>query len=214
MSKTLILLSGGIDSATVLAIAKNKGEEIITLSFNYGQKHLKELESADFLASYFEVIDHKIINLDLSQWGGSSLTSTKEEIPQNGLTQGVPNTYVPGRNTIFIAIALSIAEAQQCAQVGLGVNAIDYSGYPDCRPDYIEKFQELISMSSKSGREGNPIKLWTPLIHMNKTNIIRKAIELGIPIEKTWSCYLGGSTPCGVCDSCRIRNKAIKEIKL
>ena len=208
----VILSSGGLDSSTVAAIAKQSGAKIFGLSFDYGQKHKRELEAAKKIAKYFSFEDFKIVRLDLSLWGGSSLTDPKKEIPKGGLNKKIiPNTYVPGRNTIFISVALSYAEAINAELVGLGVNALDYSGYPDCRPDYILKFQELAKLSNKRGRENKPIKIWTPLIDLNKEEIIQLAFENNLNIEDTWSCYSGGAEPCKKCDSCRIRESAINK---
>ena len=146
-------------------------------------------------------------------WGGSSLTDLKQSIPKSGIIGGeIPSTYVPGRNTVFIAIGLSLAEARGANQVVLGINAMDYSGYPDCRPDYLNSYQELANLSSKAGREGKAPKLWAPLIYLNKVEIIQEALRLNIPIEKTWSCYSGLNEACGLCDSCRIRNEALIKI--
>ena len=208
----IILISGGLDSSTVAGIAKSSGARIFGLSFDYGQRHNKELEAAKRISKHFEFEDLKIIKIDLSLWGGSSLTDLTKEIPIEGVDKNIiPNTYVPGRNTIFIAIALSYAEAINADLIGLGVNALDYSGYPDCRPDYIEQFQKLANLSNKRGRENNPIQLWTPLLNSNKEEIIEMAFNHNVPIEETWSCYLGGETPCEKCDSCRIRIKAYKK---
>jgi len=208
----VVLLSGGLDSSTVTGIAKKAKANIYGLSFDYGQRHKKELNSAVIIAKHFEIQEFKIIKLDLSLWGGSSLTDTQKDIPTDGIQNNkIPNTYVPGRNTIFISVALSYAEAIDADYIGLGVNALDYSGYPDCRPDYIKKFQELAQLSNKRGRENNPIKLWTPLIDFNKEEIIELAFENNVPLNKTWSCYSGDSKPCGKCDSCRIRDKAYKQ---
>lgn len=210
----VILSSGGLDSSTVAAIAKNSGAKIFGLSFDYGQKHKRELEAAKNIAKYFSFEDLKIVKLDLSLWGGSSLTDPKQEIPRKGLNKGIiPNTYVPGRNTIFISVALSYAEAINAELIGLGVNALDYSGYPDCRPDYIMQFQKLAELSNKRGRENNPIRIWTPLLDLNKEEIIQLAFENELNIDDTWSCYSGGSEPCKECDSCRIRDSAIKKWK-
>ena len=207
----VILLSGGLDSSTVTGIAKKYKAKIFGLSFDYGQRHKKELNSALVISKHFGIEDFKIVKLDLSLWGGSSLTDTEKNIPTNGIqTNQIPNTYVPGRNTIFISVALSYAEAINADFIGLGVNALDYSGYPDCRPDYIKKFQELAELANKRGRENNPIKLWTPLIDLNKEEIIQLAFENNVPLDKTWSCYAGNSKPCGKCDSCRIREAAYK----
>ena len=208
----IVLLSGGLDSSTVTAIAKKSNAKIFGLSFDYGQRHKKELNSALKIADHFKIEKLKIVKLDLSLWGGSSLTDPQKEIPINGIQNNkIPNTYVPGRNTIFISVALSYAEAIDADFIGLGVNALDYSGYPDCRPDYIKKFQELADLANKRGRENNPIKLWTPLIDLNKEKIFQLAFENNVPLDKTWSCYSGNTKPCGKCDSCRIRDKAYKK---
>jgi len=208
----VILLSGGLDSSTVTGIAKKSNAKIFGLSFDYGQRHKKELDSAITIAKHFEIEEFKIVKLDLSLWGGSSLTDTQKKIPLSGIKKDIiPNTYVPGRNTIFIAVALSYAEAINADLIGLGVNALDYSGYPDCRPDYIQKFQELAILANKRGREDNPINLWSPLINLNKEDIFQLAFDNNVPLEKTWSCYSGQSEPCGKCDSCRIRNEACRK---
>ena len=211
----VILLSGGLDSSTVTGLAKSYKAKIFGLSFDYGQRHKKELDSALTIAKHFEIEEFKIIKLDLSLWGGSSLTDTKKDLPIDGIQLNtIPNTYVPGRNTIFISVALSYAEAINADLIGLGVNALDYSGYPDCRPDYIKKFQELANLANKRGREENPIKLWTPLIDLNKEDIIQLAFENNVPQEKTWSCYSGSLEPCGKCESCRIRATAYEKWKI
>ena len=208
----VILLSGGLDSSTVTGIAKRAKAKIFGLSFDYGQRHKKELDSASKIAKHFDIKEFKVIKLDLSLWGGSSLTDKQKNIPLKGVkTNEIPNTYVPGRNTIFISVALSYAEAINADFIGLGVNALDYSGYPDCRPDYIKKFQELADLANKRGRENNPIQLWTPLLDLNKEEIFQLAFDNNVPLEKTWSCYSGNSKPCGKCDSCRIRNTAYKK---
>ena len=212
---TVILLSGGLDSSTVIGLAKASKAKIFGLSFDYGQRHKKELNSALTIAKHFEIEEFKIVKLDLSLWGGSSLTDIKKDLPIDGIQLNtIPNTYVPGRNTIFISVALSYAEAINADFIGLGVNALDYSGYPDCRPDYIKKFQELANLANKRGRENNPIKLWTPLINLNKEDIIQLAFENNVPLEKTWSCYSGNLKPCGKCDSCRIRETAYRKWRI
>jgi len=211
--KTIALLSGGIDSATAACIAIEAGQKVIGLSFDYGQRHLKELRAADALARDLNLEDHLTIKVDLSSWGGSSLTDTSQKIPTTGIQKNIiPNTYVPGRNTIFIAIGLSLAEARGANRIALGINAMDYSGYPDCRPDYLAAYQDLANLSSKVGREGKGITLWAPLLDWEKTKIFQEALRLKIPIGKTWSCYQGEIKPCGKCDSCRIRDKALQEI--
>ena len=208
--KAIVLLSGGLDSATSAAIALSQGYDTIALSFRYGQKHSKELEVAQNLAPKLGITQHYIMDVNLSLWGGSSLTDQNLAIPEDGVQEGViPSTYVPGRNTVFIAIALSLAEAQQAEAIYLGINAIDYSGYPDCRPEYLQTFQQLANLSSKAGIEGHAPQLIAPLVNLSKVEIIQKAMSLNVPIEATWSCYQGGEKPCGVCDSCRIRNEAL-----
>ena len=211
-SRSIALLSGGIDSATAAALAIETGQEVIGLSFNYGQRHKRELKAAEALARHLNLVEHQVININLAKWGGSSLTDLNQVIPTNGVVKGkIPNTYVPGRNTVFIAIGLSLAEARGANQLVLGINAMDYSGYPDCRPDYLKSFQELAKLASKAGREGNGTELWAPLIYLNKVEIIKEALRLGIPINKTWSCYSGLERECGLCDSCRIRDEALEQ---
>ncbi len=208
----IALLSGGLDSATAAAMAKEAGHKVIGLSFDYGQRHRRELKAASELANYLGLVEHQVININLAQWGGSSLTDLNQVIPSQGVKKGViPNTYVPGRNTVFIAIGLSLAEARGAKYLVLGINAMDYSGYPDCREDYLKAYQSLANLSSKAGREGHGINLWAPLIKWQKIDIVKEAMRLAIPIERTWSCYSGKEEPCGVCDSCRIRNEALKK---
>ena len=210
---TVALFSGGLDSATATAMAKEAGEEVIGLSFDYGQRHRRELKAAIELAKHLELTEHQIININLSSWGGSSLTDLNQKLPIEGIIKDcIPSTYVPGRNTVFIAIGLSLAEARGANKLVLGINAMDYSGYPDCRPDYLKAYQNLANLASKAGRDGNGIHLWAPLIHWKKTQIVEEALRLGIPIEKTWSCYSNKDIPCGVCDSCRIRNEALQKL--
>ncbi len=208
--KTIALLSGGLDSATATALAIEAGHIVIGLSVDYGQRHQKELEAARKLANELEIQEHHIIKVNLAAWGGSSLTDKKQALPVEGVQKHtIPNTYVPGRNTVFISIGLSLAEAKGAKRVVLGVNAIDYSGYPDCRPDYLNAFQILANLANKAGREGNGIKLWAPLVNLDKVQIIHEAIRLGVPLKETWSCYSDNEIPCGICDSCRIRDEAL-----
>jgi 7-cyano-7-deazaguanine synthase len=185
---------------------------VIGLSFDYGQRHRRELSAAQTIASNLELDEHHCISVDLAAWGGSALTDPQLSVPSDGVQDNViPSTYVPGRNTVFIAIGLSLAEAKGAQRLVLGVNAVDYSGYPDCRPDYLDAFQTLAHLSSKAGREGRGIQLWAPLVSWSKTRIVEEALRLGVPIEDTWSCYSGGESPCGVCDSCRIRDAALRD---
>ena len=208
----VVLLSGGLDSATAAAQAQADGYRVIGLSFDYGQRHRRELEAARELAATLGLAEHHAIAVDLARWGGSALTEPDAALPEDGPEPGrIPSTYVPGRNTVFIAIALSLAEARGAEAIYLGINAVDYSGYPDCRPDYLEAFKQLATLSSKAGREGRAPRLVAPLILDGKADIVRRALALGLPIERTWSCYQGGAAPCGRCDSCRIRDAALIE---
>ena len=208
----IALLSGGLDSATAAALALEAGHRVIGLSFDYGQRHRRELSAAQTIASKLALEEHHCISVDLAAWGGSALTDPQLSVPSDGVQDNViPSTYVPGRNTVFIAIGLSLAEAKGAQRLVLGVNAVDYSGYPDCRPDYLDAFQTLAHLSSKAGREGRGIQLWAPLVSWSKTRIVEEALRLGVPIEDTWSCYSGGESPCGVCDSCRIRDAALRD---
>ena len=212
MPKAIVLLSGGLDSATTTAQAIADGYEPIALSFRYGQRHERELQAAQLISQHFNLSQHFVIDVNLAQWGGSALTDTAIEVPTEGVqSDSIPITYVPGRNTVFIAIALSLAEAKNAEAIYLGINAVDYSGYPDCRPDYLAAFQKLAQLSSKAGLEGKAPKLVAPLVMDSKTDIVKRALALGVPIDKTWSCYQGGELPCGVCDSCRIRDRALIE---
>lgn len=208
----VVLLSGGLDSATSAAIAIEDGYEVIALSLRYGQRHQRELEAAKTIAEALDMTQHYIIDVNIAQWGGSSLTDQSLSLPQNGVDPAViPSTYVPGRNTVFIALALSLAEAKGAEAIYLGINAVDYSGYPDCRPEYLQAYETLASLSSKAGIEGKAPQLVAPLITKTKVDIIKDAIRLGVPIAKTWSCYQGNQDPCGLCDSCRIRDRALIE---
>ena len=212
MAKAVVLLSGGLDSATSAAMAIQDGYEAIALSFRYGQRHEKELQSAQKIAQILGIKEHYFVDINLAQWGGSSLTDKQMNLPQDGVKPNlIPSTYVPGRNTVFIAIALSLAEAHGAEAIYLGINAIDYSGYPDCRPEYLQAYQQLANLSSKAGVEGKAPQLIAPLVHDSKVDIVRRAISLGVPIEETWSCYQGDEQPCGLCDSCRIRDRALIE---
>jgi len=208
----IALLSGGLDSATAAALAQAEGYRVIGLSFDYGQRHRRELQAAAAVAQTLGLAEHQSIQVNLAAWGGSALTDTAMDVPNEGVQEGViPSTYVPGRNTVFIAIGLSLAEARGAERLVLGVNAVDYSGYPDCRPDYLGAFQTLADLASKAGREGHGTQLWAPLVEWSKTKIVEEALRLGVPIDQTWSCYSGGEQPCGVCDSCRIRDAALIE---
>jgi 7-cyano-7-deazaguanine synthase len=215
--KAVVLLSGGLDSTTVLAIAKASGYECYALSFSYGQRHSSELECARKIAVGSGVTEHKIAEIDLRMFGGSALTADVS-VPKGRSLQEmsgkIPSTYVPARNTIFLSFSLAWAEVLGCNNIFLGVNALDYSGYPDCRPEYIEAFERLANLATKAGVEGRQkLKIHTPLIAWSKAQIISKGLELGVDYGLTSSCYdpsqLG--EPCGACDSCLLRQKGFQE---
>jgi len=215
--KAVVLSSGGLDSTTVMAMAKNEGYAVYSLSFSYGQRHLVELEAAKHIAQKTGVEKHLVLNLDLYKIGGSALTG-KTKIPknrnENTAFTNIPVTYVPARNTIFLSYALAWAEVIQSSDIFIGVNAIDYSGYPDCRPEYIKAFEKMANLATKTGVEGlTEIRINTPLISMSKAQIIKKGIELGIDYSLTHSCYDPNpeGLSCGRCDSCLLRKKGFKE---
>jgi 7-cyano-7-deazaguanine synthase len=216
--KAVILLSGGLDSSTALYQAKADGYECYAISFDYQQRHRRELEYAKVIARFVGVKDHQIVSFDLRQWGGSALTDNGLDLPEDRtldeMSQNIPITYVPARNTIFLSFGLSYAEAIDAQRVYVGVNALDYSGYPDCRPDYIQAMQKVFDLGTKQGREGTAIQIVAPLIDLKKTEIIQLGNQLGVPWEQTWSCYAGEAVACGVCDSCRLRLAAFAELGL
>ncbi len=215
--KAVILLSGGLDSTTTMAIARSEGYDLYALSINYGQRHRLELDKALKIASFFSAKEHKIIDVDLRGIGGSALTSDIEVPKDRGvdeMSHGIPVTYVPARNTIFLSIALSWAEVIEADSIYLGVNILDYSGYPDCRPEYIKAFENMANLATRAGVEGkNRIKIKTPLINMTKAEIIKKGIELGVDFSITHSCYdpPEEGIACGSCDSCLLRKKGFIE---
>lgn len=215
MKKAICLLSGGMDSAVSVAIAKSRGYEIYALTFNYGQRHRREIEGAKRLAEFFRVREHKIFKINLNEIGNSALTSNKK-IPERGIEEiknsdQIPETYVPARNTIMLSFALAYAEVKGVDAIFIGANYIDYSGYPDCRPEYFKKFQEMANLATRMGVEGREIRIETPVIEMSKAEIIKKGFELGVPFQYTWSCYQGGEKACGKCDSCVLRLDGFKE---
>lgn len=209
MSHAVVLLSGGLDSTTCAYLAKAQGYEIYALSFDYGQRLSKELDSARAVAEAVGALEHLVVSFDLSRWGGSALTQSDLAVPTGRalaeMETGIPITYVPGRNTLFLSFGLSYAEAKGAEAVFIGVNALDYSGYPDCRPDFIAAFQEVARLGTRVGIEGKPIRVETPLLHWNKAEIIRQGLLVGADYSLTWSCYQGGQTPCGACDACILR---------
>ena len=218
--KAVVLLSGGIDSATTLAIAKNEGYNTYAISFNYGQRHSFELEKAAKIAGLFKSEKHLVVNIDLRKFGGSALTDSipvPKDRNEKDISHGIPSTYVPARNTIFLSLSLGWAEIIEAEDIFIGVNAIDYSGYPDCRPEYIEAFQQMASIATKAGVEGkSKIKIHTPLINMSKAEIIKKGASLGVDFSLTHSCYdpISSGNPCGICDSCLLRLKGFLDAGL
>jgi len=211
-NKAVVLLSGGLDSATTLAIANSENKDCYALSFNYSQRHKIEIQAAKKIAEDFCVSGHKILDMDLSQIGGSALTDPSIDIPSSPTT-GIPVTYVPARNTIFLAFALAYAETLNANEIYIGVNAVDYSGYPDCRPEYVTAFQDLANLATRAGVEGNMLRISTPLIKMTKAEIISKAVELNVNLALTVSCYQPDTQgrACGICDSCRFRQKGFRD---
>jgi len=207
MSKAIVLLSGGLDSTTVLAIAKAHNFECYALSFDYGQKQRSELESAKTIANQSKVAEHRIMKISLADIGGSALTDDKIDVPKYSESDEIPVTYVPARNTIFLSFALAWAEVIDCQKIYIGVNALDYSGYPDCRPEFIKAFEDMANLATKQSVEGSKIEIKTPLISMTKAEIIQKGLSLGVDYSQTISCYLANSNgeACGECDACVLR---------
>lgn len=218
MKKAVCLISGGLDSSVTTHIAKKEGYEIYALSFNYGQRHKKEIDSSKNIANSVKSKKHIIFDLDLRKFGGSSLTEKNKDLEKDHnldeIGKSIPSTYVPARNTVFLSIALAYAEAIDADAVFIGATSTDYSGYPDCRPEYIEAFQKMADLATKRGVQGKPIRIEAPLLYMSKSEIIKKGKKLGVPFEKTWSCYSGKDRACGRCDSCLLRLKGFKEAGL
>ncbi|MBE8232416.1 MAG: 7-cyano-7-deazaguanine synthase QueC [Endozoicomonadaceae bacterium] len=204
--KAVILLSGGMDSATVLAIAQTQGYQCHALSFNYGQRHNAELIAAKNLVNALNVQQHEVIELDLSRFGGSALTDHSIDVPTEA-SSGIPVTYVPARNTVFLSLALAWAETLQAHHIFIGVNAVDYSGYPDCRPEFINAFETMANLATKAGVESSPFRIHTPLLMMGKAEIIQQGVTLGIDYRQTVTCYVANNKgeACGQCDACRLR---------
>ncbi len=212
MSKAVVLLSGGLDSTTVAAVAIADGREVTALSFRYGQRHTRELGSAAAVAQYYG-IDHVVIDLDLRSFR-SALTREDMEVPLDrpgDLGGEIPVTYVPARNIVFLSIAAGLCESLGAESIYIGANAVDYSGYPDCRPEFFEAYERMINVGTKTGVEGRPIRIMTPILHSSKADIVRLGKRLGAPLHLTWSCYNGGERACGRCDSCRLRLKGFEE---
>ena len=216
MKKAVVLLSGGLDSATVLAIARDQGFQCYALSVDYGQRHRSELEAARKVAQSLHSHAHQIIKLDLTAFGGSALTDRTMEIPTNGEKTEIPVTYVPARNTIMLSLALAWAETLQSQDIFVGVNAVDYSGYPDCRPEYIQAFEQMANLATKAGVEGKKLTIHAPLMHLSKKEIIQAGLALGVDYGLTVSCYQADETgrACGICDSCRIRKAGFAAVHI
>ncbi len=207
MNKAVVLLSGGLDSATTLAIARSAGHECHCLSIDYGQRHRSELVAAVRVAQALGAAAHKTVRIDLGAIGGSALTDRAIAVPVSGVQPGIPVTYVPARNTIMLALALAHAEVSGAQHIYFGANAVDYSGYPDCRPEYMRAFEALANLATKAAVEGHPLQLHTPIIELSKADIIRRGVALGVDYALTVSCYQADDEgrACGVCDSCRLR---------
>ena len=207
MSKAIVLLSGGLDSTTVLAIAKEQKFDCYALSFDYGQKQRSELDSAKAIAKQTRVSEHRIMKISLADIGGSALTDDKIDVPKYSDKEEIPITYVPARNTIFLSFALAWAEVIDCQKIFIGVNALDYSGYPDCRPEYIKAYENMANLATKQSVEGGKMTIETPLINLTKAEIIQKGLTLGVDYSQTISCYLANSSgkACGECDACVLR---------
>ncbi len=209
--RAVVLLSGGLDSCTTLAIAKSQGFECYALSFDYGQRHRAELDAAKKIAQSLGVFDHKTLTLNLDQIGGSALTDNTIDVPIDS-TDEIPTTYVPARNTIFLSLALGWAEVLGADDIFIGVNAVDYSGYPDCRSEFIQAFEKVARLATKAGIEGHPFLINTPLIDLTKVEIIKAGIKLGVDYSMTVSCYQADDQgkACGICDSCQFRSKGFR----
>ncbi|HEX3031517.1 MAG TPA: 7-cyano-7-deazaguanine synthase QueC [Bacillota bacterium] len=212
MKKAVVLLSGGLDSTTCMSVAHQEGYEIYPVSFDYGQRHSRELDCAIKVAEFYQVREHKI--LKLANVGGSALTDPDIAVPEYQGDGNIPVTYVPARNILFLSYALGYAEVVGAESIFIGVSAVDYSGYPDCRPEFIQAFQQVINVGTKTGVEGKPIQVVTPLINLTKGETVSLAHRNGAPLELTTSCYKGGEKACGICDSCRLRLKGFEDAGL
>lgn len=212
MTRAVVLLSGGLDSATTLAVARQDGYTCHALSVHYGQRHAAELQAAQAVARHLGAVEHRVVEIDMGQFGGSALTDPAIAVPEQP-SAGVPVTYVPARNTVMLALALAWAEVLEAAAIYIGVNAIDYSGYPDCRPEYIAAFQHLADLATRRALEGKRVRIKAPLVHLSKAQIIRLGTELGVDYSLTVSCYQADAQgrACGRCDACRFRRQGFLE---
>lgn len=213
MKKAVVLLSGGLDSAVALYLAKNQDFELHALSFDYGQRHNRELTAAKVIAKKADVKEHQVVSLKLDKWGGSSLTDAKLQVEDGDVNRNdIPVTYVPARNMVFLSVAASLAEAIGAQDIFIGVSEVDYSGYVDCRQEFIDSMEKAINMGTVMGAEKNqPIKIHAPFVNKTKAEEIQLGVQLGVDFGLTWSCYRGGDKPCGTCDSCLLRAKAFDE---
>ncbi len=215
MGEAIVLLSGGLDSSTVLAMAKERGYDVVALTFDYGQKHRRELLSAKKVAESSGVREHIVIPLDLGRHLRSSLTQKAMKIPKSrgadDISSCIPDTYVPSRNLVFLSIASAIAESRGADAIFIAANAVDFSGYPDCTPEFLKSFQKVLEVGTKAGKEGRAAKVEAPLLEMTKGDIVKEALRLKVPIDLTWSCYEGGAKACGLCDSCQLRRRGFSE---
>jgi len=209
MQKAVVLLSGGLDSTTCMSVAHKEGYELYPLSFDYGQRHRRELESAKKVAQFYGVKEHRILHLD--NVGGSALTDPKIDVPDYAENGEIPVTYVPARNILFLSYALGYAEVIEAQAIFIGISAVDYSGYPDCRPEFLQAFQKVVEVGTKAGVTGKPIELKAPLLYLTKAETVKLAVANGAPLHLTSSCYRGGEKACGTCDSCTLRLKGFAE---
>jgi 7-cyano-7-deazaguanine synthase len=217
--RAVVLLSGGLDSTTAAAWAKAAGYDLSALSFDYGQRHKKELARARQVAKAVGALEHKVLRLPIGDLGHSALTDRSIAVPDApkpgsgaaAIGSAIPSTYVPARNTVFLAFAVGYAEVVGASAIVIGANALDYSGYPDCRPEYLEAFERMANLATKAGVEGRTVKVLAPLLHMSKRDIVQAALQLKAPVALTWSCYRGGRVPCGTCESCVLRAKGFAE---
>ncbi|WP_202078359.1 7-cyano-7-deazaguanine synthase QueC [Caldalkalibacillus salinus] len=212
MKKAVVVLSGGLDSTTCMGIAHEQGYDLYPITFHYGQRHEREVQQAEQVASYYEVNDHRIVDVRfLNDIGGSALTDESIEVPAQGGDGDIPTTYVPARNLIFLSLATAYAEVIGAEKIYIGVSAVDYSGYPDCRPEFINSMSNTIRLATKAGATGQHLSIETPLIHMTKAETVETGIRLNVPYHLTTSCYKGEEIACGECDSCRLRLKGFEE---
>lgn len=215
MTRAIVLLSGGLDSTVAAALARAAGHEVHAVSFDYGQRHKRELESARAVAKALGARSHSVLKVPIGDYGGSALTDHGIAVPigrdESAMGADIPVTYVPARNIVFLSLALGVAEAKDADAIYIGANALDYSGYPDCRPEFFRAFEEMARLGTKRGVEGKPVRVEVPLQHMTKADIVLAGLRLDAPLALTWSCYQGGEEACGVCDSCVLRLKGFRE---